>query len=120
MLGLYATVVKHSPDAVSAPRAGIDRMIVIMMDANYISERLPRLKNEMSDLRGTNARYWNQKDHTPLQKSASALRYYRLVEIKLELTDMMNAVPSSGHLAYPPLFQNQAQARLKRMFTTSN
>jgi hypothetical protein len=64
-------------------------MIVIMTDANYVSERLSSLKNEMSDLRGTNARYWNRKGHTPLQKSASALRYYRLVEIKLELSDMM-------------------------------
>ncbi len=64
-------------------------MIVIMMDANYVSERLASLKNEMSDIRGTNARYWNRKGHTPLQKSASSLRYYRLVEIKLELSDMM-------------------------------
>ena len=64
-------------------------MIVIMMDVNYISERLSSLKNEMSDLRGTNARYWNRKGHTPLQKSASALRHDRLVEIKLELADMM-------------------------------
>ena len=64
-------------------------MIVIMMDANYISERLSSLRNEMSDLRGTNARYWNRKAHTLIQKSASALRHDRLVEIKLELADMM-------------------------------
>jgi hypothetical protein len=63
-------------------------MIVIMMDANYISELLSSLKNEMSNLRVTNARYWDRKGHTPLQKSASALRHYRLVEIKLELADM--------------------------------
>jgi hypothetical protein len=85
MLGLCVAVVKHSPDAGSPPRATIRRMIVIMMDANYISERLSSLKNEMNDLRGTNARYWNRKVHTPLQKSASALRHDRLVEIKLEL-----------------------------------
>jgi hypothetical protein len=48
-------------------------MIVIMMDAKYISERLSSLKNEMSDLRGSNTRYWNRKGHTPLQKSL--LRY---------------------------------------------
>ena len=60
-----------------------------MMDANYVSERLSSLKSEMSDIRGTNARYWNRKGRTPLQKSASALRHDRLVEIKLELSDMM-------------------------------
>ena len=60
-----------------------------MMDANYISERLSSLKKEMSDISRTNARYWNRKGHTSLQKSASALRHDRLVEIKLELSDMM-------------------------------
>jgi hypothetical protein len=65
------------------------RMIFVMMDANYISERLFSLKNEMSNLKVTNARYWVRKGHTPLQKSASALRHDRLVEIKLELADML-------------------------------
>jgi hypothetical protein len=69
--------------------AAIRRMIVIMMDANYVSERLSSLKKEMSDIGGTNARYWNRNGHTLLQKSASALRHDRLVEIKLELSDMM-------------------------------
>jgi hypothetical protein len=64
-------------------------MIVIMIDANYISERLSSLKNETSDLRVANVRYWNQTGHTALQKSASALRRNRLVEIKLELAEMM-------------------------------
>jgi hypothetical protein len=64
-------------------------MIVTMMDAKYISERLSSLRNEMSDIRSTNARYWNREGHTALQKSASALRHDRLVEIKLELSDMM-------------------------------
>jgi hypothetical protein len=65
------------------------RMIVVMMDANYISERLSTLKNEMSDLRVTNALYCNRKGYTALQKSASALRHDRLVQIKLELADLM-------------------------------
>jgi hypothetical protein len=60
-----------------------------MMDANYISERLSSLKNEMSDLKVSNARYWNRTGHTVLEKSASALRRHRLVKIKLELADMM-------------------------------
>jgi hypothetical protein len=60
-----------------------------MMDANYISERLSSLKNEMSDLRVANARYWNRNGHTTVERSASALRHDRLVEIRLELADMM-------------------------------
>jgi hypothetical protein len=64
-------------------------MIVVMMDANYVSERLTSLKNEMSDIKVSNARYWNRMGHTALEKSASALRRDRLVEIKLELSDMM-------------------------------
>ena len=64
-------------------------MIVIMMNANHILARLSSLKNEMSDLRVANARYCNRKGYTALEKSASALRRDRLVEIKLELADLM-------------------------------
>jgi hypothetical protein len=60
-----------------------------MLDANYISERLACLKQEMSDLRISNARYWSKKEHTALNKSASALRQSRLLEIKRELADML-------------------------------
>jgi hypothetical protein len=63
-------------------------MIVVMMDANHISERLSSLKNEMSELRVMNALYWNRKGYTILEKSASALRLRRLAEIKLELADL--------------------------------
>jgi hypothetical protein len=64
-------------------------MIVVMMDANHISERLASLKNEMSELRVTNALYSNRKGYTTQEKSASTLRRRRLVEIKLELADLM-------------------------------
>jgi hypothetical protein len=67
----------------------ITRMIVAMMDANHISERLSSLKNEMSELRVTNALYCNRKGHSAPEKSASALRRDRLVEIKLELAALM-------------------------------
>ncbi len=60
-----------------------------MMDANHISERLASLKQEMSDLRISNARYWNRAEHTALDKSARALRQGRLSQIKLELADLM-------------------------------
>jgi hypothetical protein len=67
----------------------IRRMIVAMMDANHISERLASLKNEMSDLRVANALYCNRKGNATLEKSASALRHRRLVEIRHELADLM-------------------------------
>ena len=63
-------------------------MIVIMLDANYISERLASLKLELSDLTVANARYWSHKEHPALDKKASALRQQRLIQIKLELADM--------------------------------
>jgi hypothetical protein len=60
-----------------------------MLDANYISEHLSSLKEELSDLRIINARYWSRSGHTVLQKSARALRQERLLHIKRELSDMM-------------------------------
>ena len=60
-----------------------------MLDANYISERLGSLKQEMSDLRVSNVRYWSRSEHTALQKSGRALNQERLVQIKQELSDMM-------------------------------
>ncbi len=67
----------------------LKRMIVVMMDTNYISERLASLKQELSDLRVVNARYWSRMEHTPLQKSGRALNQERLVHIKRELSDLM-------------------------------
>jgi len=43
----------------------------------------------MSELRVTNALHLNRKGYAALEKSASALRHRRLVEIKLELADLM-------------------------------
>jgi len=65
------------------------RMIVNMMDANHISERLASMRQEMSDLKVINARYWVKSPHTVLDKSAHALREGRLLGIKQELSDMM-------------------------------
>jgi hypothetical protein len=61
----------------------------VMMDANYISERLGSMRQEISDLRVTTARYWSKDQHTTLEKSAFALRKGRLLEIKREVSDMM-------------------------------
>jgi hypothetical protein len=60
-----------------------------MQDANYISERLASLKQELSDLRVINARYWSRSEHSPLEKSGRALNQERLVQIKRELSDLM-------------------------------
>jgi hypothetical protein len=35
-----------------------------MMDANYISERLGSIRQEITDLRITTARYWSKDQHT--------------------------------------------------------
>ena len=64
-------------------------MIGIMLDANYISERLADMRQEMNDLKATNARYWVKSSHTALDKSAHALRQGRLLGIKEELSDML-------------------------------
>jgi len=64
-------------------------MIVGMTDANHISERLASLRQEISDLRVINARYWIKSQHTDLDKSAHALREGRLLGIKQELSVMM-------------------------------
>jgi hypothetical protein len=64
-------------------------MIVSMLDANYISERLSSLKQELSDLRVINARYWSRSTHSALDKSARALHQERLLYIKRELSDLM-------------------------------
>jgi hypothetical protein len=66
-----------------------ERMIVDMMDANYVSERLASMRHEMNDLRVINARYWVKSPRTVLDKSAHALREGRLLGIKQELSDMM-------------------------------
>ncbi len=63
--------------------------MISMIDANHISERLASMKQEMSDLRVMNARYWGKSPHTALDKSAHALRHGRLLGIKQELSDMM-------------------------------
>ena len=64
-------------------------MIRIMIDPNQISDRLTFMRQEMSDLRVINARYWVKSRHTALDKTAHALRQGRLLGIKQELSDMM-------------------------------
>jgi hypothetical protein len=65
------------------------RMIVAMRDANYISERLCGLKQELSDIRIENALYWSRNTHTELEKAGRALNQQRVLRIKRELSDLM-------------------------------
>jgi hypothetical protein len=60
-----------------------------MMDVNYISERLSSMRQEISDLRVTTARYWSKSQRTALDKSAYALGQGRMLQIKRELSDMI-------------------------------
>jgi hypothetical protein len=64
-------------------------MIVSMLDPNYISERLSILKQELSDLRVINDRYWSRSEHSAFEKSARASHQERLLQIKRELSDLM-------------------------------
>jgi hypothetical protein len=64
-------------------------MIIAMMEAKHISERLATMRQEMNDLGISNARYRSRKEHTALDESANVLRRERLLLIKRELADMM-------------------------------
>jgi hypothetical protein len=59
------------------------------MDANYISERIDSIKQEISELRVTTALHWSKSQHTALEKSAFSPGKGRLLEIKRELSDLM-------------------------------
>jgi hypothetical protein len=64
-------------------------MIVVMLDANYISERISGLKQELSDLKVIKACYWRRSEHSAWEKSAHELNQQRLLQIKRELADLM-------------------------------
>jgi hypothetical protein len=57
---------------------------------SHISEHLSSLRQEVTRLRTINARYSEQTDHTPTEQSAFELRTGRLLEIKQELSKMLN------------------------------
>jgi hypothetical protein len=65
----------------------IERMIEKM---TYISEHLSNLRQEITDLRNMNARYNNKSEHGPLDQSALEMRSARLLQIKRELSNMLD------------------------------
>jgi hypothetical protein len=65
----------------------IKRMIEEM---TYIAEHLSNLRQEITDLRNMNARYSAKNEHGPLDQSALELRTTRLLQIKKELSNMLD------------------------------
>jgi hypothetical protein len=64
----------------------IRRMIEEM---TYIAEHLSSLRQEITDLRNMNARYSAKSEHGPLDQSALEVRTTRLLQIKRELSNML-------------------------------
>jgi len=59
------------------------------MDLNYISERVTSIRQEISEMRNLNAKYWARNEHAPVEKSAYQNRQLRLSQIKQELALML-------------------------------
>ena len=56
----------------------------------YIPERLTSLRQEITDLRNMNAIYSQRRAHSPIEQSAAEVRAGRLLQIKQELSKMLN------------------------------
>ena len=62
----------------------------------YISERLSSLRQEITTLRDLNARYSEKSDHSAMDQSALELRTNRLLEIKQELSKILDRPGDPG------------------------
>lgn len=56
----------------------------------YLPEHLSSLRQEITQLRDLNARYSEKSEHSPMDQSALELRTNRLLEIKQELSKILN------------------------------
>jgi hypothetical protein len=56
----------------------------------YLAEHLSSLRHEITDLRNMNVLYSQQSQHSPTERTASDSRENRLVQIKQELSKMLN------------------------------
>jgi len=56
----------------------------------YISERLSSLRQEITTLRDMNTRYSEKSEHSPIDQSALEVRTNRLLEIKQELSKILD------------------------------
>jgi hypothetical protein len=59
-------------------------------EMSYLADHLSSLRQEITDLRNLNARYSQQGDHSPLAQSAMEMRTNRLLQIKKELSEMLD------------------------------
>lgn len=59
----------------------------------YSSSHLASLRREISSLRDLNVRYSQQAKHGPIEQAAADVRSDRLVQIKLELSNMRDCPP---------------------------
>jgi hypothetical protein len=57
---------------------------------NYIAQHLTSLRQEITDLRNMNAVYSRHAEHSPLEQNAADVRESRLLQIKQELSKMLN------------------------------
>ena len=56
----------------------------------YLAERLSSLRLEITDLQSLNVLYSQQSQHSPVERTAAGVRESRLVQIKQELSKMLN------------------------------
>jgi hypothetical protein len=56
----------------------------------YILEHISRLRQEVTTLRNMNARYSEKSEHSPMDQSALEVRTTRLLEIKKELSKILD------------------------------
>src|ERR1700751_2922737 len=77
----------------------------MMREMPYITEHLSSLRQEITTLRDLNARYSAKSEHGPTDQSALALRTNRLLEIKTDLSKILNRPDDSavcGQKVRPP------------------
>jgi hypothetical protein len=77
-------------------------MMEAVMDTQLISEQLASLKQEIHDLRETDAHYPGRNVRTQEDKSAHVSRQSRLLQIKQELWGMMERAATSREYSATP------------------
>lgn len=68
---------------------GLGQIRRMIEEMTYISEHLTSLRQEITELRDLNTRYSAMSEHGPLDQSALEVRANRLLQIKQELSGML-------------------------------
>ena len=76
----------------------------------YIADRLANLRQEITDLRNMNVLFSRSREHSEVEQSALEVRAHRLLEIKQELSTMLNS-PNQ-----PAVWWDRESGRLVRTF----